>query len=435
MTFLNAFFLVNFLPWGLITLAGILLFFRGNYQQEKWYYPLLFIIVVLAVISLWRIPLLRDRRYAMPIIVPGIVVSSFVLMILPGILNKFKVSHAKAMTRVIIIVLLIACVAKTMRVQENKDYLHDISEVIKSDCRKNNIKRNAALLVFGNPGGRFNLDNNVDEINAANRHYNSHFADVEFQFANLDTEYLKASHPLLYLLCAEPESGSFAAAWKNKFIDNPELVFEYVNRKQIAYRLYRVVSQYKSAWMTSDELEHLLTNENNLLQNGDFKRKYRILPQDNISKILQERGIKLSENTEVYLPDGWVINPGHGWAANCSPVSIKFIEENNTLNVQSKDMISIYSQGTLDSGKTYLIAAYASSESQGCFMPSVYTYDENDKYIRTINLKGIELSNKGNRYLIPFTLKNHEKGRLALLFSGDVSIRNVTVLPAEMVTK
>ena len=235
MTFLSGFFLVNFLPFGIIILAGIWLFFKGGYKQEKWYYPLLFFVIVLIVLSLWRIPLLIDRRYAMPILVPGIVISTFVLMILPEILDKFKIPHANAVTRVLIVGLLFACAAKAMRVQENKDYLHDIAETIKLDCQKNNIKEVVPLLVFGNPGGRLELNNNVKTINVANRPWNNRLANVEYQLprleaAGLNPDILKIRYSHLYMLCIEQEPGSFRNDWEKKFDDNPELIFEHINQ-------------------------------------------------------------------------------------------------------------------------------------------------------------------------------------------------------------
>ncbi len=291
MRFIDAYFLVNFLPFGLMSLAGVLLFFKGKYKQEKWYYPLFFIVIVLTVTSLWRVPVVDStRRYAMPIMVTGIVLSAFVLMLLPGILKKFKISHANAVTRVFTAALLIACVAKAMRTQENKDYLHEIAEVIKLDCQKSNISRNVALLVFGNPGGHLNFDNNIEVINVKNEYLGCRFANAEYQCpqlnAGLNPDVLKSQYPHLYLLCVEPVSGSFGTAWEKQYRDNPELIFESISRKQTAYRLYRVKSPLKIAWLTTDESERLLANKDNLLPNGDLKKKYRVSPEDSQSKIL-----------------------------------------------------------------------------------------------------------------------------------------------------
>ena len=440
MTFLSGFFLVNFLPFGIIILTGVLLFFAGNYKQEKWYYPLLFIVIVLVVISLWRIPVLIDRRYALPTIVPGIAISAFVLMLLPGILKKIKIPYANAVTRIIIVALLAACAAKAMRVQENKDYLHDIPEAIILDCQKNNINGSVVLLVFGNTGGYLEPDNNVRTINVNNRHLNDRFADVEYQFTllqdKLDPDALKIQYPRLYLLCVEQLSGNFHISWEKKYADKPELIFEYINRKQDAYRLYRVNSPYKFNGMATDESERMLANKNGLFKNGDLKKKYRISPESDDAKILQNRGIDLFSAGEVYLPEGWTINPYHGWNANCSPVSIKFTEgDTNALSVQSKDWISIYSHDLLDSNKTYLVAVQASSKTQGIINLYAYIDTEKGKFIRTILLKEIPLANKKNTYLISFQLKNCLKIRLALIFSGSVTIDNINVFGQEELNK
>ena len=56
MDFINGFFLVNFLPFGILVLIGIILFFSRKFKVEKWHSTLLFIVIVLIVLSAWRIP-------------------------------------------------------------------------------------------------------------------------------------------------------------------------------------------------------------------------------------------------------------------------------------------------------------------------------------------------------------------------------------------
>lgn len=436
MTFLYGFFHVCFLPVGIIALLGIVLFFWGKYRQEKWYYPLLFLIIVLAVISIWRIPVIFSRRYAMPTMVPGIVISVFALMLLPEILKKIKVPYAKAITRILITGLLIACVAKTMRPQEKKTYLHDISEAIKLDCQKNNIKKDVALLAFGDQGGYLELDDNVKVINIENKLFNNKFTDAEYQFSQLDKilnmEILRMTHPYIYLFCVENELDNFSRAWEKRYGEKPELVYKYIRTKdQANLCLYRIISEYKSAWIKPEEFERMLANKKSLFKNGDFKKKYRLAPEDKIAKILHDRGINLFANGDFYIPADWRINTDHGWTANCNPVSIKFAT--NALNVQSKDTISIYSNDTLDGNENYLIAIQANSETQGCLTVFAYTYK--DKSSHAICLKEIKLSPQRARYLIPFTFRNCEKIRLALLFSGNVTINDINVFPKEELKK
>jgi len=439
MTFLRGFFLVSFLPFGIMILAGVWLFFRCNCKQEKWYYPLLFIISVLIAISLWRIPVVIDRRYAVPILVPGIVISTFVLILLPGILDKFKVSSAKAITRIVIVGLFIVCAAKAMRPQESKEYLHEIAEAIKQDCQKNNIKNNVVLLVCGNPGGYLEQNNNVAIINVKNKHFDDKFADVKYQFkllqGTLDPEVLKIRYPHLYLLSVEHSITSFSNDWEKEYRENPKLIYEYIRPKaQTALRLYRIKSPHELDEIPLSECK--LTNKDNLLRNGDLKKKYRISPEDNITKILHNRGISLFDNGEVYIPAGWAINPGDGWKTNCGPVSIKFAGNGTVgLNFQSKKMISIYSDDILDCNKTYLLEVHANSENRGCLRLAAYTYSENDKYIRTIILRDIELNINKNCYRVYFKLKDCNRIRLALIFSGNVTIYNINVLLQEYLKK
>ncbi len=272
MTLLNGFFLVNFLPFGLIVLAGLLLFFLRNDKPAKWYYPLLFIVIILIVISFWRIPILIDRRYAMPTLVPGIILSVFVIMLLPGILKHFNVKYATTIVRAMIVILLAACSAKTMREQEHKPYLQEIPEALQKNCDKNNVKK-AVVLVFGNLGGHLVFDiapkaidiptQNINDslanigypfiiINGVHikiiclpkQHINDKFAEPAYQISNLngilDLKLLENQYSHIYLLCVEQIPENFCNLWMKKYINKPELVYEHINRKQIAYRLYRV---------------------------------------------------------------------------------------------------------------------------------------------------------------------------------------------------
>lgn len=433
MTFLSGFFLVNFLPFGIIILAGLLLFFTGRYTRESWYYPLLFIIITLIVISLWRIPLLIDRRYVMPVLVPGILVSVFVLINLPGVFYKFKLPYASAITRIIIFILLVSCIAKAMRVQENKDYLRDIAEIIRTDCQKNNIKGNVPLLLFGNPGGYLDLDKNIVLFNIDNRYFNAKVADTDYQFGKLTgglhPDILKIRSPRVYLLCVEEKTGNFSRDWTTRYHDNPELVFEYTNpRNQIAYRLFRVLSKNKTAWYSPEEFDAFL-KKNNIWANCDFSLKTKILSTDPAVVTLKKRGIDLGDN-DFYLPAGWRINTGHGWAADCSPVSIEF-SDGKALNVTCGSIISIYSSNVLSGRNKFLFAINAGPVYKGLLLLCVYKYDKNDKFIDAFILDNI----KSEKTLILLESLNCDKIKLALLFSGEISIRNIMVIPFEAIAE
>ena len=437
MTFLHGFFLVNFPPFGLIVLAGILLFFLRNDKSAKWYYPLLFIVIILVVISFWRIPVLIDRRYAMPTMINGIVISTFVLMLLPEIFKKLKIPYANAITRVIVTVLLIACTAKAMRVQEIKDYLHDISEVIRLDCQKNNIKGNVPLLVFGNSGGYLELDNNIVLFNIANRYLNAKLADTDYQFHRLtgclDPNILKIRHPHLYLLCAELKSSNFSKDWAAQYHENPELLFEYLNPKnQITYRLYRVLSKNKTAWYSSPEFDEFL-KINNIWVNYDFSQTVKVLSTDQAVMTLKKRGIDLPDD-DFYLPAGWQINTGHGWAADCSPVSIKFTA-GNTLNITSKNIVSLCSSNAISGRKQFVIVINTGSEHKGKLLLCVYKYNKNDKFIDAFILRDINLEKPCDRQLIMLESLNCDKVKLTLLSSGETSISNIMVIPLEAIAK
>lgn len=240
MKFIDGFFQVNFFPLGLIVLAGIWLFFRGNYKNEKWYYPLFFIIILLFFISFWRmIAMVASRRYAMPTMVPGIIISTFVLMLLPVILKRFKLP----LTKFIIVALLVACVAKAMRPQENKEYLYHITEYIRGDYQNNNIEGNIALIIFGDIGGLLESNNKIEMYSIENK-FTRPVENYEYQFSQLDARalnpiFLKTRNSRIYLLVSE-QSNSFQNAFEKKYSVNIELKFEHINKKQTTYRLFLV---------------------------------------------------------------------------------------------------------------------------------------------------------------------------------------------------
>ena len=81
--------------------------------------------------------------------------------------------------------------------------------------------------------------------------------------------------------------------------------------KKIAYRLYRIKSNYPSAWLSPEKLAETLQRKN-VLKNGDFKIKYRVPTGNIITKRLLNCGVTPADDGGFYLPAGWTIAPGHG---------------------------------------------------------------------------------------------------------------------------
>ena len=437
MTFIEGFFLVNFVPFAILTIVGVMLFFRERDVSSRYYYPLLFIIVILVYISLWGLCLpLLSRRYAMPTLVPGIIISVFVIMLLPGILKYFKVKYAYAIVRIAIAALLVACIAKTMRTQEHKTYLRDISEVIKEDCAKYNLSK-AALLVFGNPGGILDCDKMVNVVNVENKKNQAKFADTKYQFpflqGALEPAVLKIQYPHLYLLVIEHYPEGFSKSWEKKFHDKPELIYEYIrDNGQKTYRLYRVRSEYQSAWLNPEDFEETLKN-NNVLKNSDFKRKHKLPAEDPIAKKMRNCGVAPASDGEMYLPEGWTINPKQGWGTTCNPVSFKLPDSStDMLNIRSKGLVSLCTEDMLDGNKTYLLAVQASAGPQGGkLILCTYVYTAEMKYVRGGDQHNIILNAQNSRRLIPLRRENCEKIKLGLIFSGDVCVKSVMAIAGE----
>lgn len=438
MTFIDGFFLVNFVPFAILAVVGVILFFQSGDASARYYYPLLFVIVTLAYISLWRLVLpLLSRRYAMPTLVPGIIISVFVIILLPGILKYFKIKYANAIVRTAIVILLVACIAKTMRGQEHKTYLREIPEVIKEDCAKHNSKK-AVLLVFGDPGGILDCNKIVNVVRIENKIINEKLADIEYQFnllrGTLDPESLKIQYPHIYLLCVEKASGSFHAAWQKKYGDTPELIFEYIrNKDQTAYRLYKISSMLKSAWLTKQELEELSGHSVDLLDNYNLKKIYKVPNNDKDMSAIRNRGILLNKGNEVWLPEGWRIGDGHGWRTQCSPVTIdiKYADKNNIFSINSSEIIAFYTDTAFNSEKTYLVEI----EKQGHVTLYAYCYKLDGKFIKTIMVDDIVGNDQSVRNLISISIAGCGKLRFAIATSGEVSISKIKIIDAGTLTK
>ena len=65
----------------------------------------------------------------------------------------------------------------------------------------------------------------------------------------------------------------------------------------------------------------------------------------------------------------------------------------------------------------------------------LYVYTAEMKYVRTVFYQKINLEDKFSQQLIPLKLNNCEKFVLSLLFSGDVSIKNIMVVSANAALK
>lgn len=432
MEIIDAFFLVNFLPFGIIVLFGVFLFFKGGHKQEKWYYPLLFIIIVLIFVTASRVTVAEiSRRYVMPALVPGIIVGIFTIMLLPGVLKHFKVKYATAMVRTTIVIILLACIVKAMRSQESKLYLQEISKSLQQNCDKNN-SRKAALLILGDAGGHIVIPESIEVIDIPKNILNKKFTDADADLTSLSgvlyPESLKILYPHLYLLCIEHNSDSFRSAWEKKFKEKPELIYESINRKQIAYRLYKIKSPYKTAWMKQDELKSAIASGKNLIRDDQFK----LCPNKRVDNILRGLGISINGGGEVFEPAGWYINPDDGrWNKSYNPVSITTNKDNSELTVKSNsDWITLYSRETLETGKPYLISFEARTEDKGRLTLSAYTYKGNS-FASDYKLRVIELDNHYSRHLIPLQLTEPVRIRLVLTLSGAVSIKNIIVIQCE----
>ncbi|MFA7231184.1 MAG: hypothetical protein WC071_07920 [Victivallaceae bacterium] len=411
--------------------AGIILFFSRKFKIEKWHYPLLFIFSILIAISLWRMPVVFDRRYALPTLVPGIVISVYLIMLLPDILKCFKVKFAVAIVRIAVVILLIVCIAKTLRFQESKPYLYEIPEALITDCVKNKISENVILLIFGKPGGHWKFEHGVNVVEIGLRSLNRKFADVEYQFDKMDKSFnlkhLGSKYPHIYLLCVEKQEENFSLAWREKYNEPVELIYEYIrNKDNTTLRLYRIKSYYRSD-IPEVQLDKLMT-ANNLIRNYDFSHKYCVDSSWDSVRILEARGLSIFSKGNIYLPDGWRINQYQGWKRNSLPIAITVA--NGALHVKSNGLITLYLSSSLKSKQNYLVSVEARLGKNGRLGVFAYTYDSKGTYLETVLLQEINCNFPCKRYVFPVKLSEGDAFKLAFAFSGDVVLGKIGIIEA-----
>jgi hypothetical protein len=429
MKFLDGFLLVNFIPFAVLAILGLILFFIKTRQTEKYYYPLLFIIVILCVVSLIRFPFADiARRYTMPLLVPGIIISTLTLMLLPSLLKQFKIPYGKAIIRTALAIVLIICVAKALRVQEQKPYLRDIAEVIEADCKKNNVPK-AALLIFGNPGGHIDVDDNVTKIEVPKKNPTDKFTDANYQLSeltgSLDLDVLKNQYAHIYMLCIEATDENFLSSVQNKYGFSPELFFEYTRQKDSsAYRIYRLRSTLKSAWLSNNELHVTTIKNNDLLNNEILIDKYQVSKDCSELHKLRERGIIINDGRDIFLPLSWKISYDHGWDSSCSPVVINSnLADGKGIAISSKSMVGFYIDKIFRGNKTYVINIETEPFMRGDVWLYAYCYSPEGHFLKNIKFMNV---NKQN-IIASISIQQGTDVRFALTVAGDINIKKFKI--------
>ncbi|MHB9139988.1 MAG: hypothetical protein ACYC4Q_11355, partial [Victivallaceae bacterium] len=414
MTFVINFFQVNFIPFGILTVAGTICFFSGKFKHEKWYWPLLFIFAILMLVSLWRIPVALTKRHALPTLMPGTVISVFMIMLLPKILSFFHVKYAKAIIRAALAVLLLICAVKTLRKQESKPYLQELPEVIKADMVNNNAGK-SVLLVFGDPGGHINVDKSIQLIDIENKYINDKFTNAEYQIPklikNLSLDVLNVQYPHIYLLCIENELSVFASAWASKYRNKPDLIYEYArNKNKVNYRLYRVASNCLTAWLPDLEFNKFM-RQKNILPNGDFSDKIKLSPDALEMQILSKRGISLFADGDLYIPAGWHINPNSGWSGKSAPAGIKLNKRagcGNQLAMYSATNISLWNSHKIPADEKYVLGVNVDPSANSVLHVYVCYYNKAGKALRYEDIIAIRPSSKEILPLTTFSLEKFD---------------------------
>ena len=121
--------LTTFLPVAIIMLLGLCCLKKSISRPSR--YILFFLAAIFFFMITWRIALVTDRRYVLPIIVPGIPLA---ILFLKTLSDKWSYK-GKWLCGILLLIIAISGSAKAMRFQEAKPYLTDIPALIHKEIQ------------------------------------------------------------------------------------------------------------------------------------------------------------------------------------------------------------------------------------------------------------------------------------------------------------
>lgn len=351
MTAIDGFILTMFPPVAIMTMLGSFFVF-WKYPHEKQQSLPYFLVWVFLIMLCWRIPIVIDRRYMLPVIVPGILLAALFLRTL------FHKWHyiGKWLCGVLLTAMAIAGTAKAMRFQEPKPYLVEIPTVVNEELQDYKWEQ-TYVMILGNIGGYLPFSDSVtsrqilvsSDFSAKDDH-NQIFEQIDLYFKPNN---LLLQYPAIYILITSYlPSEDFIRIWHSKYGHTPVLCYEFIrpkNKERI--QLFRIESSYSSANKTNKE--RLASYKNfNLLPNPDFSQKTKLPPDAPVFAKLASLGIDLGIPAgETSFPDDWKLYmPSIKKEAQ---ISFKYSERGN-LSLSGQDtIVFIQDAQPLAGGKIY----------------------------------------------------------------------------------
>ena len=366
----DGFILSAFTPVAVMMLLGICSLRKCFNQQSQ--YCLYFLAVIFLFMMVWRIPFVIDRRYVLPVIVPGIPLAVLFLKTLSGKWRK----TGKWLCGLLLLIIAVAGTAKAMRFQEPKPYLTDIPAIVNKEIQERHWPQ-VYVMVLSNVGGCLPFTDAVTSTPSSTPYDFSSEKDCENIFKQIDLYFnpynLLLQYPAVYILISsELPYGDFVKIWQDKYGQTPELRYEFIRPKNQneKIQLFRIDSPYKSAYKTRKE-QLTLYQKFNLLPNPDFSQRQKLPAGSPVLKELTAWGINLgTPPAATFIPSGWELDITS--IKENANVHMKYTEQNRlSLAGQDSTITLIQTDALLAGGKVYQLCGSIIIKETPYFMINV----------------------------------------------------------------
>lgn len=354
MTAISGFWDILFPPVAIGVVLGLLCL--KKFRQAEWFYPALFVTVVFAFAFLWRLLIIDSKRYALPLLVPGV--------LLAAVFFKFLHSQKRVPGRylcgILMLAIIIAGIAKAMRFQEPKPYLREIPLTIKNDMETHGFAGQGSVIILGNVGGYLAFDGTIPVFPISGGMKFSATEERERLLKSLDGIDLHAillQQPVTYIIVASDVEGSVVAESFSRRYQLPfELCYEFKRDKDGSRRqAFRVLSPYASSRLPVT-VRNKIYKTANLLYNSDFQ-SHGIRQSD--ERCQTDTPVSQSDTAEkLSIPAGWNIRQTSR-TMNLTPGMIE-CTASGRLRLQSTQILALYqSKNNYPGAKRYQIFAKA----------------------------------------------------------------------------
>lgn len=426
MTALDGFLITAFPPVAvMIVLGGYCL---CRYCNIKLNYVLFFILGFFLLVILWRLPLIKDRRYMLPVIIPGFLLAG---LFLKTLLERYA-SIGKWCCGILLLIIAVSGTAKALRFQEEKPYLSEIPALISRDGKINQWDH-VFVLIVGNVGGYSAFDNLVTVAQVQHSlsfRVPENRALIFNDIADIQLENLLLRYPALYIFTTtDNPAEEFITLWTKQFstLPKPELYYEFIRPKdQRRYQLFKICSPFSSAHFTETQRLDLL-RKFNLLTNSDFSQK-EPFPDGYTLNGMGKSEIPLKdENDNNYTLAGWhlCITP---WQNN--PIVTR-IETTPRLNLAAqKTVVFLRQKNVCNGGDKYQVGGVVNVKQPTYFFVDAIKTKHNG-YVSSTRVINLLLPPGKHEFSSIIDLLDwHGECDLQIgLYNGDIELENIYLVP------